>query len=354
MNLDDLNLFQQIDPGNMLAEIDGLPDQLQAAWDLGQAQPLPKTGDIRSIIICGMGTAALGADLLSAAVSSSIRVPVTVHRDYGLPACAKGPQTLVICASHTSTPEETLSAYEDASKNDCTVLLVTADHELANRAGVENVSAWQYSHKGQARSAIGFHYGLLLALFARLNLIPDPSREVAEAVAAMKKSQEHLQASVPAALNPAKRYAGQLVGRWVTFVGAGLLVPVARRWKMQINEMAKAGANFEALPEAGFNALAGTLNPQATLNAHTMTMFLRAPSDQPRSRMQSDMMRQAFMLEGMNTDFVDARGESPIAHQWTLILFGDYMTYYLAMAYGVDPSSADAIDGFREMLARMK
>ena len=58
----------------------------------------------------------------------------------------------------------------------------------------------------------------------------------------MKKSQEHLRADVPAALNPAKRYAGQLVGRWVTVMGAGILAPVARRWKAQLNENAKAMA----------------------------------------------------------------------------------------------------------------
>ncbi len=36
-------------------------------------------------------------------------------------------------------------------------------------------------------------------------LIPDPSADVAEAVSAMKKSQEQLRADVPAANNPAKR-----------------------------------------------------------------------------------------------------------------------------------------------------
>jgi glucose/mannose-6-phosphate isomerase len=354
MNLDDLALFQQIDSHNMLAEIDGLPDQLQAAWDLGQTQPLPAIEDIRSIVICGMGTAALSADLVTASVSSSMRVPVTVHRGYGLPAFASGKQTLVICSAHTQTPEETLDSFESALKNECTVVVISAGGELGKRAGEKNVPLWQYSFTGPARSALGFSFGLLLALFARLNLIADPSKEVTEAVAAMKRSQEHLRADVHAAHNPAKRYAGQLVGRWVTLVGEGILAPVAQRWKMQLNEMAKAGASFEVLPEASHNALAGTLNPQATLNAHTMTMFLRAPSDHPRVRMQSDMMRQAFMLEAMNTDFVDARGEGLIAHQWTLILFGDYMTYYLAMAYGADPSSDDSIDGFREMLARVK
>ncbi len=129
---------------------------------------------------------------------------------------------------------------------------------------------------------------------------------------------------------------------------------VARRWKGQINKLAKAGANVEILPEADHNTLAGTMNPQETLNAHTMTLFLRAPADHPRNRLRSDLTRQAFMLEGMNTDYIDARGDTPLANLWTAILFGDYMAYYLAMGYGVDPTPVNALVDFKDMLANSK
>lgn len=352
MNLDDLAYFKELDAQNMLGEIDGLPDQLQAAWDLSKTQPLPELEDIRSIVICGLGGSAIGADLVSAYVASSISLPVTVHRDYGLPAFAQGRQTLVICSSHSGNTEETLDSFETAVKNDCSIVVISTGGDLAKRADEKKVPVWRFSHNGQPRAAVGFSFGLLLGLFARLNFIADPSADLAETVAAMKRSQEHLRAEVPAATNPAKRYAGQLIGRWVTVMGSGVLAPVARRWKGQINEIAKAGANFEVIPEANHNTLAGTLNPQQVLNAHTMTMFLRAPSDHPRNRLRSDLTRQTFMLEGMNTDFVDARGESALAHMWTLILFGDYMSYYLAMAYGVDPTPVDALVSFKEAMAR--
>jgi glucose/mannose-6-phosphate isomerase len=352
MNLDDLTLFKQLDTLNMLGEIDGLPDQLQAAWDLSKSQPMPELGDIRSIVICGLGGSAIGADLVAAYVAPGISIPVTVHRDYGLPAFAKGKHTLVICSSHSGNTEETLDSFEAAVKNNCSIVVISTGGELAERADGKNIPVWRFSHNGQPRAAVGFSFGLLLGLFSRLNFIPDPSNDVTEAVAAMKKSQEHLRAEVPAANNPAKRYAGQLMGRWVTVMGAGMLAPIARRWKGQINEVAKAAANFEFLPEANHNTLAGTINPQQVLNAHTMTMFLRAPSDHPRNRLRSDLTRQHFMLEGMNTDFVDARGESALAHIWTLILFGDYMAYYLAMGYGVDPTPVDALVGFKEAMAR--
>ena len=232
--------------------------------------------------------------------------------------------------------------------------MVCTGGELAKRAKENNLPVWMFDHAGQPRAAVGFSFGLLLAMFQRLGFIPDQKEAVEDALASMKKSQEHIKVRVPAAKNPAKRYAGQLMGRWVTVMGSGILSVVARRWKGQINELAKAGANFEFLPEADHNTLAGTINPQETLNAHTMTMFLCAPSDHPRNRLRTDLTKDAFMLEGMNTDVADARGEGSLAHMWTLILFGDYMSYYLAMGYGVDPTPIQALIAFKQAMTEAK
>jgi glucose/mannose-6-phosphate isomerase len=301
-----------------------------------------------------MGGSAIGADLLASYCASLSPLPVSVHRDYGLPLFARGAETLVICSSHSGNTEETLDAFDAARKAGCRIVVVCTGGKLAKLAKENDLPLWTFDHAGQPRAAVGFSFGLLLAMFQRLGIIPDQKSAVDDALVSMRKSQEHLKADVPAANNPAKRYAGQLMGRWVTVMGSGLLTTVARRWKGQINEVAKAGANFEFLPEANHNTLAGTINPHETLNAHTMTLFLRAPSDHPRNHLRLDLTRNAFMLEGMNTDLVDARGETPLAHIWTLILFGDYMSYYLAMGYGVDPTPIPALIAFKEAMSGAK
>jgi len=354
MNLDDLERFKQIDTLNMLGEIDNLPDQLSYAYRLGLKHQLPDWQDFKQVVIAGMGGSAIGADLLAAYCACLTPLPVSIHRDYDLPLFARGTETLVICSSHSGDTEETLSAFEAARKAGCRIVVVCTDGELAERAKANDIPLWTFDHASQSRAAVGFIFGLLLAMFQRLGFIPDQKDAVEDAFAAMQRSQVHLKADVPASKNPAKRYAGQLMGRWVTFVGSGSMTAVARRWKGQINEMAKAGANCESIPEANHSTLAGTMNPQETLNAHTMTLFLRAPSDHPRNRLRSDLTRQAFMLEGLNTDYVDARGNTPLAHMWTQILFGDYMAYYLAMGYGVDPTPNNVVRDFKEAIANTK
>lgn len=354
MNLDDLTLIRQIDTQDMLGEIDSLPYQLAAAYALGQTLPLPSAANIKHVVLGGMGGSAIGADLLAAYSADVCSAPLFVHRDYGLPAFARGPETLFIASSHSGNTEETLDAFTHARQRGCTTIAICTGGELAARAAQAGIPLWQFAHAGQPRAAVGFSFGLLLALFERLGLIPGQAAFVQSAVAAMKSQQESLRADVPAALNPAKRYAGQLMGRWVTVFGSGALAPVARRWKGQINELAKAPANFEPLPEADHNALAGIINPQDLLASGTLTMFLRAPSDHPRNVLRAEITRQTFMLEGLNTDFYLAKGDSPLAHMWTTLHFGDYMAYYLSIAYGIDPTPVDALNQLKNTLKAQK
>jgi len=349
MNLDDYSTFAQLDPQNMLSHIAGLPDQLHTAWELGQRLPLPDWSGVERILISGMGGSAIGADLLAAYIEPDCRLPVFVRRDYELPAWARGPQTLVIASSHSGNTEETLSGFEAAVRNGCRVLAIATGGQLAEAAQKAGIPLWIFEHKGQPRAAVGYSFGLLLAVFTRLGLIPDPTVELKAAIEAMRAQQTNLRPLVPAMQNPAKRMAGQLVGRWVAVMGAGILAPVARRWKGQISEIAKAWAQFEFLPEADHNTLAGVVNPEEALN-RTMVLFLRAPSYHPRNLRRSELTKKIFMLEGLNTDFIDAQGDTPLAHLWTALHLGDYTAYYLAMAYGVDPTPVAAIEGFKREL----
>jgi glucose/mannose-6-phosphate isomerase len=352
MDLDDLAAFSRIDSKNMLGEIEGLPDQLTVAWRLGFEQPLPDWQGIRQVVLAGMGGSAIGADLLAAYLASSCRVPVFVQRDYGLPVWANGPETLVIACSHSGNTEETLSCFEQAIQNGCRCLAVTRGGKLAELSRQASVPLWTFEHKGVPRAAAGFSFGLLLAAFVRLNLALDQAtvyQDLVHAVEVMRRQQASLKPEVPAARNLAKRNAGQLVGRWVTVIGADVLAPVARRWKGQISELAKAWAQFEFLPEADHNTLAGIMNPE-DLFARSMVVFLRAASYHPRNLLRIDLTRKLFMLEGINTDVFEAAGDTPLAHLWTTLHFGDYMAYYLAMAYGIDPTPVDIIEDLKAEL----
>jgi glucose/mannose-6-phosphate isomerase len=350
MDLNKYTSFSKIDTQNYLAEIENLPTQLEQAYQLGLSLELPGWQGIRKLLIAGMGGSAIGADLLSAYAAPISKVPFMVRRNYRLPAWAYGDDTLVVASSHSGNTEETLAAFEQARTNGCRILALCTGGKLAKAARATDIPLWTFEHPGQPRAAVGFSFGMLLALVARLGFIPDPVDELSATLTAMREQQDTLRVEVPVVSNPAKRDAGQLMGRWVLVFGADVLEPVARRWKTQVNELAKAWAQFEALPEADHNALAGLIQPEDELTS-AVALFLRAQSNHPRNLLRAELTKQAYMLEGLNTDFIDAQGDTPLAQQWTTLHLGDYVGYYLAMLYEIDPTPIPALEGFKKQLA---
>jgi glucose/mannose-6-phosphate isomerase len=350
MNLDDTDRIRALDPGGMLAKIDGLPAQLERAWQRGRDLPLPAWEGIRQVVLCGMGGSAIGADLLLHYALPTARASLCVWRNYDLPAWARGPETLVVASSFSGDTEETLSAYRAARSVGARTLAVTTGGELAAAAGQEGV-VWTYQNPGPPRAAVGFSFGLLLALLTRLGLLPDPAEDVESAVEAMRQQQRAFGAAVPAVNNPAKRMGGQLMDRWPLFFGAGLTAPVARRWRTQMNELAKAGGTFEDVPEADHNTVEGVMQPEGWIR-HMMVVCLRAPGDDPRLLRRLDATRHVFMVEGYNTDAIEGVGATRLAQQWTCLHYGDYAAFYLAMAYGIDPTPMPAIENLKQELGR--
>ncbi|HEY60982.1 MAG TPA: bifunctional phosphoglucose/phosphomannose isomerase [Anaerolineae bacterium] len=345
MNLDDLNVFKKIDSLNMLSEIDNLPNQLEMAWQTGQDYPLPKFESISQVVISGMGGSAIGADMLTAYAQQICKVPICVHRNYGLPAWVNH-DTLVISSSHSGNTEETFSSFEEALKKGAPIVAITTGGKLAEEARVDISTLWKFKHKGQPRAAVGFSFGLLLSLFMRLGLIPDQSKNVRDTIATLRMYQRTLKADVPVQSNPAKRMAGQAVGRWVVIIGADHFAPIARRWKTQINELAKAWAQFDFLPEADHNTLAGVINHEPIL-LKTMVLFLKGRWEHKRNSLRTDITSRELMVAGLNTEVLKFEYEHPLMEMWNSLLFGDYLAYYLAMLYKIDPTPVDAIENLK-------
>lgn len=337
MDLENVAGFKEIDKDDMYAHIQSLPGQIETAWDNGSRLPLPEKDGLSAVVITGMGGSAIGADLAATYASPLASIPICIVRDYDLPAWVKGSGVLVIASSHSGNTEETISAFTQAKGRGCRLMSISTGGKLNRLANDVGAPAWTFDHKGQPRAAVGYSFGLMVSVLSRLGIIPEASEDIRKTVSAMRVQQATLAREVPITSNPAKRQAGQLYGRNVTVLGSDYLAPVARRWKGQVNEIAKAWAQFEVLPEADHNTLAGIFNPEDLLTK-MIALFLRAPSDHPRNHLRAEMTRRTMMLEGLATDEFMATGDCPMAHIWTALHFGDFMTYYLAMLYEVDPT----------------
>jgi len=349
MNLDDPQKFAELDKSGMLAEIRNLPDQLEKAWKTAEKLPLPLHKDFSRVILAGMGGSAIGADILSAYIYSICKLPIFILRGYQLPAWASGVNDLVVCSSHSGNTEETLAVFEESVNKGCSILTISTGGKLFDLAGEKNILAWKFEHAGQPRAAVGFSFGMLLNLFSRLKLIPDQSANLSQAADEMRRLIEKIDVQIPATNNLAKRIAGQAMDRFPVIFGAEHLEPVARRWKTQMNEIAKGLAQFEFIPEADHNTLAGLINPEALIYK-VYAVFLTSSHYFPRNQKRFELTASEFMLSGICIDKVDYSFPSTLVEIWNTILLGDFVSFYQAMAYGVDPTPVEALENLKKAM----
>ena len=353
MNLDDLDYFRSIDTTNLLEAINTFPDQVASAWALGQSSALPEDyRSVRNIVLVGMGGSAIAGELVQTLAASryACTAPIMLLRNYVPPAFI-GRETLVVGLSHSGNTEETAGACETALARGAKLLAITGGGRLAALAERGNAPVWRLDENLHPRMAVGSLFMLALAALTKLGFVADQSAEVAEGVEALRAQQNSLRAESPVTRNPAKRMAGQLMDRIGAVFAADYLVPVARRWKMLLNESAKAWAVADELPEMDHHAVAGTMYPEALVSKF-MVLFLRSAREHPRNRVRADLTRELYMTAGFNTDAIQAAGQSPLAHILTTLHYGDYTAYYLAMCYGVDPGDVPQIRYLKEELAR--
>jgi glucose/mannose-6-phosphate isomerase len=223
-DLDTRASYDDIDTARMHERIAGLAQQCEQAYQAAQTTALPDSyGTARHIVLAGMGGCAISSALAAALSAGVARVPITLWRDYGLPASAQGAETLVIVSSKSDDTEEAISAFERALQRGCNVIAVTTGGALGRQAQAHSVPMFSFTFEHTPREAIGWLTFPLIAILARLGFIPDPTADVEEAVAVMADASQRIGIDSPAVRNPAKRLAGQVMDRLPIIYGAGML-----------------------------------------------------------------------------------------------------------------------------------
>lgn len=348
----DFDLLRRLDTEDMLGHIDALPEQLEAAWARAHELDLPfDASGLQQVVISGMGGSAISGDLLAALVAPTCPIPVIVHRGYGLPAYAAGPETLVIALSHSGSTEETLSGARQAAERGARLLAITSGGELA-RIASEAGAVWTFEYDAQPRASLGWLYGLLLGVFARLGLVGEIGGDIEKTVAAMRRVRATLGPGNPSQVSPAQHLAEMLAGRIPVIWGAEVFAPVARRWKTQINENAKSVAFYDTLPELNHNTVAGLDFPAGLTENIAVVELVSLPYAHPRIARRQQVTRNLLDRAGIAAFRVEAQGTSALAQQMNLIQFGDYVSYYLALHNKVDPTPIENIVWLKEQLGR--
>jgi glucose/mannose-6-phosphate isomerase len=347
--IESVERIRAADPGNMLDRIKDLPKQVRDAWKIASTSQLPPAhGDVRNITVAGMGGSAIGGDLAAALLAGELKVPMSVHRDYGLPAYV-GRDSLVIVSSYSGNTEETLTSFEEAQRRGARVLVLSTGGKISELARAAKYPVISFAYPAQPRAALGYSLGLVLGSLTRLGFVRDLSDDIDAALADLARLEERVHEG--ARTNDAKKLAVELHGRIIFAYGGGVLGVMARRVKGQWNENAKNWAAFDVLPELNHNAVVGFPFPDAAREALTV-LLLRSDRDNPRHKLRFDVTRELLDRVSVPHKTLQFSGASMLSEVLQLTLFTDYVSFYVALLNGADPSPVKSIDYLKERLAK--
>jgi len=350
IDLDDPKVYARLDPADMRGRIRELPQQCLKAWQQALGFELPSDySSANKVAVLGMGGSAIGGDLLSSLVAADSKVLISVHRDYDLPSYVDG-NTLIIASSYSGMTEETLSSFTQALSTPAKKIVLTTGGKLAALAEENGIPVFTIDYIAQPRAALAHSFFPLLGICQRLGLVSGKSGEVAEMAQVLESLQATIDDARPESLNRAKQLATKLRNRLVVVYGAGILSPVARRWKTQINENSKAWAFYETFPELNHNAVVGYEFPPE-LAQRAFVVLLRSQHLDPRTIIRYDVTAELLRQAKVSYEIEDGLGESALSQMMSLVLLGDWVSYYLALLYETDPSPVRVIDYLKKRLA---
>ena len=343
-------------------QIAAFPQRVMQGWNDASALALPNEyQDAHHVVVQGMGGSAIAGDIAAEAVYA-IREPgapqpqIDVFRDYGAHPAA-GPGSLVIVMSHSGRTEEALSGVEASRERGAHLIVMTGGGPLGEAARDNGFPiAMMPENGGPPRTYLPYALGAMLRIFVDLGIAP-PSTESAliDAVTELESRQADFgptcNRTEAGRVNPAKDLARELSGRIPVIVSARGLASAARRWKTQLNENAKTPAWTEELPEMHHNAIVGFEQPN--LSDNLAVVLLGPPSTQSRSLHDRYAISQRILSDlGVSVHWPSLAGVTPLSRLLEAVLLGDYVSYYLALVNGIDPTPTMALDSIKAQIRR--
>ena len=315
-----------VDSQNMLGVIRDFPKQCKEALALPKGLSVP--GEVKNIVIAGMGGSAVGGDLLRAYMHDS-KIPVYVSRDYKVPSFVDS-STLVFAVSYSGNTEETLSSYYDAYEKRAKIIGITSGGKL----GDECNKVVKVPSGLQPRAALGYLFFPMLGILHNTRIAKVRNEDLNEMLEALKDTKKFDELG--------EALSKKLRGKIPIIYASEALGAIAFRWKTQINENAKLPAFYNVFSEMNHNEIAGYQGMDGKFAA----VLIRDKSDRQGIKRRMDICR-GIMEERMTVEEVHTQGNGLLARMFSTIYLGDFVSYYLALWNRVDPSPVHIIESLK-------
>lgn len=346
--LDDRNVLKQRDPSGALGV--AAAQYTQAQFEAVVEQPDYEPREIKQVIVAGMGGSALAAGMVKTWLAQELAMPLEVVRSYRLPEYV-GPETLVIASSYSGNTEETLEALAGARDRGAQVAIIASGGKLIDEATTHDIAYVQLPGGIQPRMAMIYNLRALVKLLVHFGVTTDEKYQaIAEAAEFIREQSDTWEPDTKLAYNLAKQLAVEVAGKTPVTYGGTLMAPVAYKWKISFNENAKNVAFMGELPEFNHNEFLGWTSHPVDKPFAVFDLVSEFEHERILTRFEvSDRL-----LSGMRPKAheVKLQGDTPIAQMiWGCVL-ADFVSIYVAILNGVDPTPVVLIEKLKQELAK--
>ncbi|HOX41765.1 MAG TPA: bifunctional phosphoglucose/phosphomannose isomerase [bacterium] len=329
----------------MAFQIENFPDMLLLALDLSRQHSIPSYYlKAKKIVLCGMGGSGIAGDVMQSLLSESSNIVVESIHGYLLPGYVDK-DTLVVANSFSGNTEETLASFGSAYDCGAKLIAITTGGKLKALAERYKVPVLSFSFEGHPRASFPLNFVMLASVFEKLGYV-DLS-VLGEIAKTLKVQTKQYLPNVSVLGNPAKNLAEKIVGKVPVIYASEKLYPAALRFKAQINENAKSFAFCEPLPELNHDAIAGYQFPKLPIQVVAFESSFEQERIQLRHTI-TEMILRDHKISYEKVYFSQVRDR--LEEMLLAIMFGDFVSYYLAILHGVRPADNKTIDFLKEKL----
>jgi len=342
--------YDAVDAQGMTARIHAIPEQIEQALAAGARQPwrLPG-GDPDLLAVGALGGSAIAADLTAGVFADRMPRPLLTVREYHWPACVSARSLALLC-SYSGNTEETLALYDEAAVRGIPRLAMTTGGALGERCARDRVAFASLPPGSPPRAAVYASWVRLTQLVHALGWISDPEPAWREAGELLALRRAECAPEVPEDRNAIKQLARRLCGRSLfIYAGSDRLGAVARRVRNQINENAKLLAHSAVVPELNHNEVVGWEQAREVA-ARSTVLVLRDAEDSAAVQLRLKLTAEYVSRQGADVVELGEFQGSRLARIASLVQFGDWLSLYLALLSGVDPTPIASIDWFKHRL----
>jgi glucose/mannose-6-phosphate isomerase len=345
--LDDNNVLKQRDPKDALGV--AAHEYEQASFTVKVLHPEHDGRDITKIVVAGMGGSALAALLAKTWLKDKLKLPFEVVRTYNLPEYVDY-HTLVIASSYSGNTEETLSCFDDAKQRGAQMAVISAGGALAEKADEDSIAQVLLPAALQPRMAVIYNLRALMALLGHFQLVSfDYFDEIKSTADWLKEQTSAWTQDVSVDKNYAKQLALLAVGKTPVFYGGALTAPLAYKWKISWNENAKNVAFWNEYPEFNHNEFIGwTSHP---VEKPFAVFDLISKFEHPQILKRFTVSDKLLSGRRPKANIVELQGESLIAQLLWGSILADFVSIYVAILNGVDPTPVPLIEKLKQELA---